>query len=923
MRKQIARLVAATLAAVGAWSITLAQAETIERIVVDGNVRISTTALVSQLTIKEGDPYDEEALRAEFVRLWDLNLFDNITLEVRQGETGKIVLWHVTDKPLVADVEYKNLKAFTTTQVEERLQEAKADLRRGSPLDHTRIRKARESIELMLQQKGFLDAEVKVATEEVAPGQQSVTFTVRQGGKTRIRKIEFVGNTVFKDRQLKRLMRLTRERGLFTWASSKDLYHPGKFDEDARIIRQAYLDRGYLDVEVRPEVVEVLPGEKPPRNEEEAEKRRRRMEEKRAKLTREEAKRAEKEAKERAKAEARAAERVAKGKPPKPAKEVKIREPKPPKKWIYVTVPIQEGQSYKVGSITVEGNSVFTDEEILSRVPLRTGEVFHDGIVKQGLGRIQLDYGEKGYFYVTANQVVQKKSDGTADLILEINEDRQYRINTIEFAGNTTTRDRVLRREMRVAEEEVFDLKRFRLGVRKINQLGYWQIVDEATIRPRPGEAKVDIELQGREVSRNEIQVGGGVSGLDGAFFSGSYATRNFLGRGEILQTYFQLGGRQSRYSISLIEPWFLDRPYTVGFSLFRRTTDFRNFRRTGRGGSIQVGRLLGDFSRFDVTYLFESITFPQRFTDLSTGFPVVREVDLTSTTSSMVPVFTLDTRNNFFHPTRGFRLQLATEVAGGVLGGDNWFVKPTAQATWYLPSLGKTYIGLNAEGGYVGGFGGRDVPLFEKFFLGGDRSLRAFESRTITPFRDDLDLNGNGTIDLPEDQDGDGVLDTNEDANLNGVLDTEDLNGNGVLDPGEDLNGNGMLDTEDLDGDERLDVFEDLNGNGALDPGEDTNGDGVFGRSFPGGNKFILFNVEYVFPLGDTFELVAFYDAGNAFDDYQRIDLSRLRNDYGLEFRFYLPIFQAPIRFIYGIIQDPQPGEKSSSFQFSIGTTF
>ncbi|PYQ14278.1 MAG: outer membrane protein assembly factor BamA [Acidobacteria bacterium] len=890
-----------------------AQSETIERVVVDGNVRISTSALMSQLTIKEGNPYDEEALRKEYQRLWDLNLFDNITLEVRQGEKGKIVLWHVQDRPLISDVEYKNIKAFTATQIDEKLQEQKADIRRGSPVDYTRIRKTQETLKQMLGQKGFLDAEVKVEMKEVAPGQKTVSFVAHQGGKTKIKKIDFVGNTVLSDRQLKKMMKLTKERGLLTWATSKDLYHPGKFDEDARLIRQAYLDRGYLDVEVKPEVVELLSNQKPPKSPEEERKRKAREEQERQKREKKvaeaAARKAEREAKEQAKAERKGTARTAAS---SAAKETKEKEPKVPKKWIFVTVPIQEGSQYKIGALTVEGNKVFTQEEILSRVPVKPGEVFNDGAVKQGLGRIQLDYGEKGYFYVTANQVVDRQPDQVADLKIEINEERQYRINTLEFAGNTTTRDRVLRREIPVGEEDLFDLKRFRLGLRKINQLGYWQITEEANIHPRTGEDKVDIVIPGKEANRNEIQVGGGVSGLNGAFLSGSYATRNFLGRGEILQAYFQLGGRQSRYSLSFIEPWFLGRPWTLGASLFRRTSDFRNAVQEGHGGSLQVGRLLGTFSRLDFTYIYE-------FASASQGGISTAE----TLTSSIIPAFTYDSRNNFFRPTRGYRLSVSTQLAGGPLGGDNYFVRPLAFATAYFPAFRKQYIALNAAGGYVRPFGGRQVPIYDRFYLGGERSLRAFKSRTISPERKDIDLNHNGIIDRPEDLDRDGILDSNEDANNNGVLDTEDLNHNGVLDPGEDLNGNGILDTEDLDGDGRLDPNEDRNGNGSLDTGEDTNGDGVYGSVFPGGDKFVQFNFEYVFPMGDTAEIAGFVDTGNAFDNGQQIDLRGLRMDYGMELRFYLPIFQAPLRFIYGFIQDPQPGEKASSFQFSIGTTF
>jgi outer membrane protein insertion porin family len=901
----------------------LAQPETIERIVVDGNVRISTSALLSQLTVKEGDPYDPEALKREFRRLWDLNLFDNITLEVRQGDKGKIVLWHVQDRPLIADVEYRNFKAFTATQIDERLQEVKAEVRRGSPVDYTMIRKTQETLKQMLGQKGYLDAEVKIETKEIAPGQLSLVFIAHQGGKTKIEEIDFVGNTVFSDRQLERMMKLTKEKGLFTWATSKDLYHPGKFDEDARILRQAYMDAGYLDVDIKPEVVELKPGQKPPGQPltpEESEKLQKkeaaRQQAEAEETEREAEKKAKKEAKEAIKQAEKAAKAAAKGESPPPAKSAEAKpekEPKTPKKWIYVTVPIVEGPQYHLASIAVEGNKVFTREEILARVPVKEGQVFNDGAVKQGLGRIQLDYGEKGYFYVTANQVLERREGNLADLKIEIDEDKQYRINTLEFAGNTTTRDKVLRREIPVGEEDLFDLKRFRLGLRKINQLGYWQVTQDAGIHPRTGEDKVDIVIEGTESNRNEIQVGGGVSGVNGAFLSGSYATRNFLGRGEILQAFFQLGGRQSRYSLSFIEPWFLGKPWTLGASLFRRSSNFSNSAvQEGRGGSLQVGRLLGTFSRLDFTYVYEYASAHQ-------GSITTAE----TLTSSITPTYTYDSRNNFFRPTRGYRFSISTQIAGGALGGDNSYVRPLAFGTIYLPSFKKQYIGLNAAIGYVRGYDGKTVPVYDRFYLGGERSLRAFKSRSVGPARSDIDVNGNGRIDLPEDLDGDGALDTGEDANGNLVLDTEDLNLNGLLDAGEDLNGNGLLDTEDVDGDNRLDTNEDLNGNGSLDTGEDTNGDGIFGTIFPGGDKFVQFNLEYIFPLGDTAEFVSFVDAGNAFDNGHKIDLQDLRVDYGVELRFYLPIFQAPLRFIYGFINDPLPGEKGASFQFSIGTTF
>jgi outer membrane protein insertion porin family len=556
----------------------------------------------------------------------------------------------------------------------------------------------------------------------------------------------------------------------------------------------------------------------------------------------------------------------------------------------------------------IRGNSVFSDEDLLSRIPLAQGDIFNDSALNMGLGRLELAYGERGYFYMTTNKILERQPDYTANVLVDVEEDAQYYVNRIEFRGNTNTRDSVLRREFRLYEEDLFDVQKFRTGLRRVGQLGYWRITEEPTISPLPEEKRVDILVRGQEESRNEIQVGGGVSGVDGGFFSGSYATSNFLGRGEIFQAFLQVGGRRNLGNFSFIEPYLFGTDWTLGFNLFKRETQFTDLTQKGTGASVQFGRRLTDFSRFDLTYLFENGESLQeiRATTLDPSGNIVSSpvlVDSEFTTSSIIPSYLFDTRNNPFRPNRGFRIRASSEVAGGVLGGDNYFVKPIVESTLYIPSFKTTYIGLNAEVGWVEPYGtlngeDREVPVFERFFLGGERSLRAFPTRSVGPTRNE--------VIPPTDLDGDGDF-REEDSNGNGILDTEDVNRNSVLDPGEDANGNGILDTEDTD----LDGILDRSVSGGII------------TTFPGGNKFVLFNGEYIIPVGDTVEVGFFVDAGNAFDDEESIDLGDLRVDYGIETRFYLPIFQAPLRLFWGIIHDPRPGEDDSNFQFSIGRTF
>lgn len=858
-----------------AFSIAADSSDSIDQILIDGNHRIQKETILSWLSVQPGDPFDRDKLRKEFRTLWNREVFSEITIESRKTDAGFVVIFHVREKPVISNVTYEDLKSVPVDQVEDTLKQVHASLPIGAPVSHSRIQKALEVIRSLLKESGRRTAMVKFELIPISFSQQEIRFIVDEGPKTKIKKIVFEGNEKISGRKLKKILRWTRESSPLKIFSGKDVLHEARLREDLKRVTKVYEGMGYLDIRMLPERIIPIRKKKeirPPENPKKESRNRDQVDKNgKAKKSKDSSSEYEKKRIKREKAEK------------------KKRSKK--KEWVRIEIPLVEGDQYRVGAMRVRGNTVFSSGEVLERIPIRQGDVFNGSALDVGLSRLELDYGERGFFYMTTNKILERQPDKIANVLIDIEEDTQYFVNRIEFRGNTTTRDAVLRREFRINEEDLFDIRTFRIGLRRIGQLGYWRISQEPIINPLREEKKVNITITGREESRNEIQVGGGISGVDGGFFSGSYSTSNFLGRGEIFQAFIQAGGRQDLFNFSFIEPFLFGSQYTLGFNVFRRENEFINFRRKGTGASVRVGRRMTDFSRFDLTYLIEevSVNDPQFQTDL--------------TTSSILPTFTLDTRNNFFRPNRGLRFRVSSEFAGGILGGDNFFIKPIVESTYFFPAIKKTYIGLNAEVGFISPFGtlnglDRTVPIFERFFLGGERSLRSFQSQSISPER---------IVNIPAvDLDGDGDF-RNEDLNGNGFLDTEDVNRNSILDPGEDLNGNGILDTEDSDGDGILDLFT---------PGGQI-------RTFPGGNKFLLLNGEFVVPLGDTIEISLFMDAGNAFDDDENINLGDLRMDYGLETRFYLPIFQAPLRLIYGIIHDPRPGEDETNFQFSIGRTF
>jgi len=303
----------------------------IARILVDGNRRLSEEAVSHLMRSKVGDPYDEALLHEDFKRIWDRGLLDDLSIESRDTPEGKAIILHVVEKPVVNDVTYGKSKVIGESQIEDALKERKAQINIGEPVDYDQIRKAEETIKTLLGQKGYLDGEAKaILKESETPGSMDINFEIKEGPKTRIRKIDFTGNSVFSDRRLRKTLKLTKEKGWFTRLSGKDVYHPLKFDQDMREVENLYHDNGYIELEIKPPEVTVV-------EEKESDK------------------------------------------------------PGKSRKWVHVTQPLDEGEQYRVGKIEVSGNTVLSDDEIRKRIPLREGQILNNSLLQAGLDLVEAD----------------------------------------------------------------------------------------------------------------------------------------------------------------------------------------------------------------------------------------------------------------------------------------------------------------------------------------------------------------------------------------------------------------------------------------------------------------------------------------------------------------------------------------------------
>jgi outer membrane protein insertion porin family len=869
MSLRIVKTALAALAfAVGfAASPSHAQSGTVESVEVQGLVRMTNEAFAHAFGIRAGDPYDVPRIRIAYRRLWDLGLFDDLTIDAEDGpKGGKVIIVKVKERPSLASVNYQDNKVLTRTTIEEGFKDKKIVLDVGKPLNLRVVSDAESEIRMMLGQKGYLDAEVGHTVEYPTQSTAAVTFKIKPGGKTRIRKITFVGNKVHKSKELMHSLQLTDEYHWWKFWSQKSLYHPAKWDQDSSHIRDLYLNGGYLDVALPPPVVELKEigskSKKPPKP----------------------APPPPPPAPERDPSTMTAKERLAADKAKKKAEKAAAAAEPVVKRWAYLTVTIVEGPQYKLGATSVTGNTVFSEKEILSDVFLKPGWVVDNAVLDLGVKRMQRRYEDRGYAYATVRHEIDRHpEEKLADVRFIVNEDKPYYVGRIEFAGNTATQDKVLRREFRINEGDLFSRSVLDLSVGKVNQLGYFEVKPEdVVVQPVEGTNKVQVNVAGQEKGRNEIQVGGGYSGVDGAFFTGLYSTKNFLGRGQIVSISLQLGGRRNLYQIAYQEPWFLNKPYTFGASIFRGDQDYGNAQRSqSRGFGVMIGRQIGYFQSVQLRYDFQKVK--SNGLQPAVGFATVAGTTTTltsvvasNTISKITPSWFRNSINNPYRPSAGWSLLSDLEIAGGPLGGDTAYLRPRLIGTKYIKAWKKTFFGIHGEIGQIKTWDDgsvpsaanvNGVPRFSRFWLGGESyGPRVFQTRDVSPLRY-VRLNALGEV----------------------IEATSDPSGRPTKD--FDLNGDGVVNRNDLV---------------AL-----------------GGDRYWLAMFEYTIPFDSPVELALFFDAGDALYEDTPWGFTDYRASAGVELRFFLPVFPVPLRLIYGWPVRKLPEDRTSAFTFSIGRSF
>lgn len=403
---------------------------------------------------------------------------------------------------------------------------------------------------------------------------------------------------------------------------------------------------------------------------------------------------------------------------------VAVSEPKivldPDRKKLTLFISISEGDQYRIGELKVTGNTAISGPEILGSIKSAPGLIFDRGALRDDIsGTIDL-YMEKGYAMADINPIVDVKAEEKiANITLSVTEGGIYKIGRIDISGNTKTRDKVIRREMRLDEGEIFNKKLIKRSYQRINNLNFFEKVD-LTPMPRTEEKVIDLNVDIKEKMTGMLSLGGGYSSIDKFMVMGEITQTNLFGKGLYLKLRADLSSRRTNYNLSLSDPWFMDKPISASVSIYNEVLEFPEYDKKATGGAVGFGKEFSEYVGGKIVYSLEYV----EITDvLDSASSIVKDQEGEKITSSISPSIWKDTRDSYIDPTTGSRYALYTTIAG--LGGDNYFVKTVADSIWYQPAIWNTTFSIRGRLGYATGFNDEKLPLYERFYVGGISTIR------------------------------------------------------------------------------------------------------------------------------------------------------------------------------------------------------
>jgi outer membrane protein insertion porin family len=388
-----------------------------------------------------------------------------------------------------------------------------------------------------------------------------------------------------------------------------------------------------------------------------------------------------------------------------------------------ITIYISEGEQFKVSSVDIAGNEAFSEDELRKLIRLSPHMIFSKEVMSKDISAIIDIYSNNGYPLITVSpDLIPDEEKKEVRVTYRIHEGAKHRIGRIEITGNIRTRDKVIRREIRLVEADVFNASALRRSHERITNLQFFETVDILP-RPRHEENIVDIDVKVKERPTGFLSIGGGYSSVDGFIVMADITQANLFGRGQYIRLRGELGGKSTFYELSFREPWFMGKPVSFGTSIYRLTREYGNFNRRATGFDVNFGKSFKEYWAASIGYGFEEVTIYNVREDAS---QIVREQEGTRTTSSISLSVARDTRDNFLTPRRGSRNAAHVTFAG--LGGTNAFLKGIYDSGWFFPVFDASTFHLRGRVGYATGLFNEKLPIYERYYVGGIHTVRGLD---------------------------------------------------------------------------------------------------------------------------------------------------------------------------------------------------
>ena len=393
------------------------------------------------------------------------------------------------------------------------------------------------------------------------------------------------------------------------------------------------------------------------------------------------------------------------------------------KKWFVVTYAVVEGEPFTVAEIGFRGNTVFEDPELRDKMKIKPGEIFQRQKIRDEIGRLTDLYGSKGYaFAEVIPNVNPNAEERTATIILNIKEGEMMRIRQINVHGNDKTKDNVIRRELRVDEQDVIDTPSLKRSFQRLNNLNFFETVE---ILPQQVDAdKVDLNVRVKEKPTGQFSIGGGFSTLDKLVAIADITEGNLGGNGWMGRIRGQLGQQRTLGLITFRNPYLNDSLTSLQLDIYRSMTNYITYFEEKSGASITFGRWLSEYVTGSISFVAEELNF----SDPTIDAPEIILSQLgKQTTTGFRTTLARDTRDYFLDPRSGLRTAVGFDFGTPYLGGTNNFYKYYLDAIKYTPLPFDTRFSIHARYGVADGIDGKPIPLTERFFVGGINTMRGF----------------------------------------------------------------------------------------------------------------------------------------------------------------------------------------------------